>query len=190
VCTVDVGCYAMCAGGRATCDGGGGGHATCVLEVVEVVFHVVEAVDDMGRVLEVAEGLGRLQEVVDAVRCMVEVVKACSVCAGGGGGRDPCGGGCGWFATRHMVETVEGMVCMAEVKVVLCMLKVVEVCALCDACDEVGVSRGRYATYAGGYGNVVVDMRRVMVVDASRRRRCDKKNFLKKKKYLPATGCT
>jgi hypothetical protein len=47
----------MCTGGRAICGGCGGGHATCVLEVVEVVFHMV---DDIGRVLEVAEGLGRL----------------------------------------------------------------------------------------------------------------------------------
>ena len=47
----------MRTGGRATCGGCGEGHATCVLEVVEVAFHVV---DDMGRVLEVAEGLGRL----------------------------------------------------------------------------------------------------------------------------------
>jgi len=71
VCTVGGGCYAICAGGRATCGGGGGGHATCMLEVVEVVFHVVEVVNNMGRVLAVAEGLGSLQDVVDAVRCMV-----------------------------------------------------------------------------------------------------------------------
>jgi len=45
----------MYAGGRATCSGGSGGYATCVLEVVEIVFHVVEAVDNMGRVLEMAE---------------------------------------------------------------------------------------------------------------------------------------
>jgi hypothetical protein len=49
VCIVGDGCHVMCAGGRATC-GGGGGHATYLLEAVEVVFHVMEVVDDMRRV--------------------------------------------------------------------------------------------------------------------------------------------
>jgi hypothetical protein len=34
----------MCAAGHATC-GGGGGHATYVLEAIEVVLHMVEVVD-------------------------------------------------------------------------------------------------------------------------------------------------
>ena len=68
VCTVGGGCYVMCAGGRATCGGGSGGHATYVLEAVEVVFHVVEVVVDMGRLLEVADGLGRLLDVVGMLR--------------------------------------------------------------------------------------------------------------------------
>ena len=55
MCTVGGRC---CAGGCATCVGGGGGHAACMLEVVEVALHVVEVMDDMGRVLEVSEGLG------------------------------------------------------------------------------------------------------------------------------------
>jgi len=71
----------MYTGGRTTC-GGGGGHATCVLEVGEVVFHVVEVKDDMGRVLEVAEGLGRggCCAMYDGGRrhspCVVELVDA------------------------------------------------------------------------------------------------------------------
>lgn len=38
-------CYVVCAGCRATYGGGDTGHATYVLEAVEVVFNVVEIVD-------------------------------------------------------------------------------------------------------------------------------------------------
>ena len=92
MCTVGGGCYVMCAGGRARCGGGGGGHATYVLEAVEVVFHVVEVVDDMGCALEAAEGLGR---------CWTG--RACSVCAGGGGDdalHSGSGGGRGYGCCR------------------------------------------------------------------------------------------
>ena len=58
----------MCAGSRAACGGGRGGHAAYLLEAVKVVFHVMEVMDDIGRVLEAAEGLGRLLDMVGMVR--------------------------------------------------------------------------------------------------------------------------
>ena len=83
----------MCARGRATRGGGGGGHAARVLKAVEVIFRVVKVVDDAGRVLEVAEGLGRLLDVlvvVEMTLCMPEavevVIHVMDVVGGGGGG--------------------------------------------------------------------------------------------------------
>jgi hypothetical protein len=77
MCTVGARCYAVCAGSRATCGRGGGGHAACVLEVVKVEFHAVELAHDID-LCWIGGGEG-LRTFAGRGRC-------CAMCSGRGGG--------------------------------------------------------------------------------------------------------